>query len=55
MGDASAQRNGAKWLLVVLLVSAIFGVLIIAAFINNEYKRGVPVNAEPPTRVNGNH
>lgn len=54
MADETAQRNGAKWLLVVLLVSAFFAVLIIIAYVTNEAKRHTPTNAEPPTRVNGN-
>lgn len=54
MADESAQRNGAKWLLVVLLVSAVFAVLIIAAYVTNEAKRYTPINAQPPTAVNGN-
>lgn len=54
MGDESVQRNGAKWLLVVLLVSAILGALMLLAFLNDETKRGAPVNLAAPTAVNGN-
>lgn len=55
MGDESAQRNGAKWLIVILLVSAVFAVLFIAGFMMNEFKRGAATNAMQPTAVNGNH
>ena len=37
--DASGEKNGAKWLMVVLIVSAIFAVLIIAAYVSNSAKR----------------
>lgn len=39
MADASAEKNGAKWLMVVLVVSAIFAALIIAAYVSNSAKR----------------
>lgn len=54
MPDENAKRNGAKWLLVVLLVSAIFAVLFLAGFFNDMYKRNYSDNRESPTAVNGN-
>ncbi len=39
MADDSAQKNGAKWLMAVLIVSAIFAALIIAAYVSNSFKR----------------
>jgi heme/copper-type cytochrome/quinol oxidase subunit 3 len=54
MADESAQRNGAKWLLVVLLVTAVFAALFIAGYFNNLYKRNSHEGVTPPTSVNSN-
>ena len=39
MADESGEKNGAKWLMIVLIVSAIFAALIIAAYVSNSFKR----------------
>lgn len=55
MPDESAERSGAKTVLVLILIGVVFAVLFIAGYWMNEYKRGVPTNATSPTQVNGNY
>jgi hypothetical protein len=56
MPEESVERRGAKWVLVVLLVSAVFAGLFILGYFTNISKRGsVPINRQTPTSVNGNH
>lgn len=42
MPEESVERRGAKWLLTVLLVVAIFGFLFIAGYTMNMHKRNTP-------------
>jgi hypothetical protein len=54
MEDESAKKNGRKWLMVVLLVSAVFAVLIIAAYVNNSAKRdSIDATFAPPDNRRG--
>lgn len=53
MADEEAKKNGAKWLMVVLIVSAVFAALIILAFATNMYKRNGPENNNSPIGING--
>lgn len=51
MADASVERNGAKWLLAVLLVVAVFGVLFVVGYSTNMWKRNYPDNSARPSNV----
>lgn len=42
MPEETVERRGAKWLLTVLLVVAIFGFLFIAGYTMNLHKRNTP-------------
>lgn len=53
MEDKVARKNGAKVLLVIGIVSAIFAALIILAYATNEYKRNGPENSNNPLGING--
>ena len=52
MGDESVQRNGTKWLLAVLFITAVFGVLF--GYGSNMFKRNYAGQTVAPTAVNGN-